>query len=303
MTSLFLTRFGSGKASFARPFHETLRFLCSSNVTTSSVNTNTTTSPETTSEDPSSSSSSSSSKITKEQKLAMKREFSAMPPMNIFDALPKLREAMWAKFDETIEMAVVTSLDPRKPNQSVKGIAQLPHGNGKSVRVAVFAEGNDAKDAEDAGADLVGSDDLIKKIQAGEIDFQRCIATPDMMGSVSRIGKLLGPKGLMPNPKLGTVTKDVVRAIKEAKAGSVQFKVERKGIIMAGIGKASFSDEMILENIKSFMVALSDYKPEGFKGKYFKRVHVTSSMGPGLELDVSSVDPSNSRFMVDPKKL
>ena len=210
---------------------------------------------------------------------------------------------MWAKFDETIEVAVNTSLDPRKPNQSVKGIAPLPHGNGKSIRIAVFAEGPEAQEAVDAGADIVGSDDLIKHIQAGNIDFQRCIATPDLMAGVSRIGKILGPKGLMPNPKLGTVTKDVASAIREAKAGSVQFKVEKKGIIMAGIGKASFTDEMILENLKSFMVAITDSKPEGFKGKYLKRVHISTTMGPSLEIDLNSVDPSNSRFMIDPAKL
>ena len=306
MGSRFLIRLGQCRPSYSvvvRPLRQSFRFLCSSNVATANVNKSPV--PEVPSSSSSSSPSSSSkqtSRKTKEERLAIKREYSALPPINVHHVMPKIREAMWAKFDETIEVVAITSLDPRKPNQSVKGIAQLPHGTGKAVRVAVFAEGPDAQAAVDAGADIVGSDDLIRLIQGGKIDFQRCIATPDLMSSVSKIGKILGPRGLMPNPKLGTVTREVAKAIKEAKAGSVQFKVERKGIIMAGIGKASFTDEMILENLKSFMVAITDSKPEGFKGKYLKRVHMSSTMGPGLEIDLSSVDPSNSKFMIDPSK-
>jgi len=209
----------------------------------------------------------------------------------------------WAKFDETVEISVNLGLDPRKPNQSIKGTAKLPHGAGKKVRVGVFATGNDAQQASDAGADVVGAEDLVKRLQDGDIPFDTLIATPEMMPIVSRVGRILGPRGLMPNPKMGTVTKDVAKAVKTAKAGAVQFRVEKKGIVQAGIGKVSFSEQQLLDNVRAFMVAVSDCKPEGLKGKYVLGVHLASTMGPGIKIDVASVDPTSPRFMIDPKIL
>ena len=208
-----------------------------------------------------------------------------------------------ARFDETVDMAINLGVDPRKPNQSVKGMARLPHGTGKKVRIAVFASGADAEAALAAGADVVGSTDLISRIQGGEMGFDRLIATPDMMAMVAKIGKILGPRGLMPNPKMGTVTKDVTRAVKAAKEGAVQFRVDKKGTIHAGIGRVSFSKEMLLENIRAFMVAVSDVKPEGIKGKYLTSAHISSTMGPGMHIDLPTVDPSSPKFMLDNSKL
>ena len=219
---------------------------------------------------------------------------------NIYEAIDLIKELSWAKFDETIEMAVNLGVDPRKPNQSVKGVASLPSGTGKTVRIAVFATGQDAQIALEAGASVVGAEDLVTRIQGGDIPFDRVIATPEMMPLVSKIGKILGPRGMMPNPKLGTVTKDVAKAIKKEKAGSVQFRVEKKGIIQAGIGKISFTKEALLENIRYFMVAISDVKPEGYKGKYLVSASLSSSMGPGIGLDLPNVDPSNPKFMLHP---
>jgi len=204
------------------------------------------------------------------------------------EAIATLREHK-AKFDETVEVAMNLGVDPRHADQMVRGTVSLPHGTGKSVRVAVFAKDDKAKEAEAAGADLVGAEDLAEKIQAGEIDFERCIATPDMMAVVGRLGKVLGPKGLMPNPKLGTVTPDVAGAVKAAKAGQIEFRVEKQGIVHAGVGKASFSEEALSENITAFVSAIAKAKPSGAKGTYMKKVSVSSTMGPGLKLDVAAL--------------
>jgi len=223
-------------------------------------------------------------------------------PININKAVDIVKENSWVKFDETVEISVNLGLDPRKPNQSVKGVAQLPHGSGKKVRVCVFATGKEAQDAIEAGADVVGSDDLVTKIQAGEINFDTIIATPTMMSMVGKVGRIIGPRGLMPSPKMGTVTNNVGQAVKAAKAGAVRFKVERKGIVQAGIGKVSFSREALLDNIRAFMVAVFDVKPEGMKAKYLTAAHICSSMGPSVALEVPSVDPSSARFMLDLSK-
>ncbi len=194
-----------------------------------------------------------------------------------------------AKFDETIEVAVNLGVDPKHADQMVRGIVALPNGTGKTVRVAVFAKGDKADEAKAAGADLVGAEDLAEQIQKGEMNFDRCIATPDMMMVVGRLGKVLGPRGLMPNPKLGTVTADVAQAVKDAKGGQIEFRVEKMGIIHAGVGKASFDEKAIGENIKALLDALNRAKPSGSKGTYWKRVTVSSTMGPGIKLDVADV--------------
>jgi len=194
-----------------------------------------------------------------------------------------------AKFDETIEIAMNLGIDPRHADQQVRGVVQLPAGTGKTVRVAVFAKAGKADEALAAGADIVGAEDLAEKIQAGEINFDRCIATPDMMGVVGRLGKILGPRGLMPNPKLGTVTPNVTEAVKSAKGGAVEFRAEKTGIIHAGVGKASFTEEALLENVKAFVSAISRAKPAGAKGTYIEKISLTSTMGPGLKLDVADV--------------
>ena len=203
------------------------------------------------------------------------------------DAVKIIKDtAAKTKFDETVEVAINLGVDPRHADQMVRGTVSLPHGTGKSVRVVVFAKDDKAKEAEEAGADLVGAEELAQKIQGGEIDFERCIATPDMMAVVGRLGKVLGPKGLMPNPKLGTVTPDVAGAVKAAKAGQIEFWVEKQGIIHAGVGKASFSEEALAENISTFVSAIAKAKPSGAKGTYMKKVSLSSTMGPGLKLDV-----------------
>jgi large subunit ribosomal protein L1 len=194
-----------------------------------------------------------------------------------------------AKFDETIEIAMNLGIDPRHSDQNVRGVVLLPHGTGKSLKVAVFAKGAKAEAAKAAGADIVGAEDLAEKVQAGQIEFDRCIATPDMMGVVGKLGKVLGPRGLMPNPKLGTVTNDVAEAIKASKGGQVEFRAEKAGLIHAGIGKASFSKEAIIGNVKAFVGAVSKAKPSGSKGTYIKKVSLSSTMGAGVKLDVSSV--------------
>ena len=194
-----------------------------------------------------------------------------------------------AKFDETIEIAINLGVDPRHADQMVRGVVALPHGTGKALRVAVFAKGDKAKEAAAAGADLVGAEDLAERITKGEIPFDRCIATPDMMAVVGRLGKILGPRGLMPNPKLGTVTPDVTAAVKAAKAGQIEFRVEKAGIVHAGIGKASFTAEALSENIRAFVDAINKAKPSGAKGTYLKRVSLSSTMGPGLKLNVASL--------------
>jgi large subunit ribosomal protein L1 len=194
-----------------------------------------------------------------------------------------------AKFDETIEISMNLGIDPRHADQMVRGVVGLPHGTGKTVRVGVFARGAKAEEAKAAGADVVGADDLAEKVQAGEIEFDRCIATPDMMALVGRLGKVLGPRGLMPNPKLGTVTMDVKGAVTAAKAGQVEFRAEKAGIVHAGIGKASFGEDQLLANARAFVEAIQRAKPTGAKGTYVKKVAVSSTMGPGVKVDVASL--------------
>jgi len=194
-----------------------------------------------------------------------------------------------AKFDETIEVAMNLGVDPRHSDQMVRGVVSLPKGTGKTVRVAVFAKGAKADEAKAAGADVVGAEDLMETVQGGQIDFDRVIATPDMMGVVGRLGKVLGPKGLMPNPKLGTVTMDVTKAVTDAKGGQVEFRVEKAGIIHVGIGKASFSEADLQENFRAFMDAIHKAKPSGAKGKFVNKVSISSTMGPGLKIDLAEV--------------
>jgi large subunit ribosomal protein L1 len=205
----------------------------------------------------------------------------------VADAVTLVKGGAKAKFDETVEMALNLGVDPKHADQMVRGVVALPHGSGKSMRVAVFAKGDKAKEAQDAGADLVGAEDLAEKITGGEMGFDRVIATPDMMGVVGRLGKVLGPRGLMPNPKLGTVTADVKTAVKNAKAGEVQFRVEKAGIVQAGIGKASFSAEQLADNVKAFVDAIVKAKPTGAKGTYIKKISISSTMGPGVKIDLS----------------
>ena len=207
----------------------------------------------------------------------------------IEDAVKILKDNAKTKFDETIEVAMNLGVDPRHADQMVRGTVSLPHGTGKSLKVAVFAKDAKADEAREAGAEFVGAEDLMEQIQGGMMDFDRCIATPDMMGIVGRLGKVLGPKGLMPNPKLGTVTPDVAGAVKAAKAGQIEFRVEKMGIIHAGVGKASFSAEQLQENIAAFVGAIQQAKPSGAKGTYVKKVSVTSTMGPGIKLDLSAL--------------
>ena len=208
---------------------------------------------------------------------------------DISDAVKLIKECASAKFDETIELSMNLGIDPRHADQMVRGMVSLPKGTGKSVRVAVFAKGDKAEAAKIAGADLVGDDDLAEQVQKGEIDFERCIATPDMMPVVGKLGKILGPRGLMPNPKLGTVTQDVGEAVQAAKGGQVEFRVEKAGIVHTGVGKASFTDGDLIENIRALVDAVAKAKPSGAKGTYIKKVSVCSTMGPGLKLDVASV--------------
>jgi large subunit ribosomal protein L1 len=205
---------------------------------------------------------------------------------SVEDAVKFIKENAKVKFDETIEIAMNLGIDPRHSDQQVRGVVQLPHGTGKSMRVAVFAKDAKAEDAKNAGADIVGAEDLAEKIQAGEIEFDRCIATPDMMAVVGRLGKVLGPKGLMPNPKLGTVTQDVATAVQAAKGGEVQFRCEKAGIVHAGVGKASFEEQALAENVRAFVDAISKAKPSGVKGTYITRASISSTMGPGIKLDV-----------------
>jgi large subunit ribosomal protein L1 len=205
------------------------------------------------------------------------------------EAVKLVKERATAKFDETIEIAMNLGVDPRHADQMVRGVCALPNGSGRSVRVGVFAKGAKAEEAKKAGADVVGAEELFEIVNKGTIDFDRCIATPDMMGLVGRLGKVLGPRGMMPNPKVGTVTMDVAGAVKAAKGGAVEFRVEKTGIVQAGIGKASFSAEQIVGNVKAFIDAVNKAKPQGAKGTYVKKVSISSTMGPGLKLDPGSV--------------
>ncbi|HEY4995445.1 MAG TPA: 50S ribosomal protein L1 [Aestuariivirga sp.] len=197
-----------------------------------------------------------------------------------------------AKFDETIEVAMNLGVDPRHADQMVRGVCNLPNGSGRKVRVAVFAKGPKAEEAKKAGADIVGAEDLFEIVNKGTIDFDRCIATPDMMGLVGRLGKVLGPRNMMPNPKVGTVTMDVTAAVKAAKGGAVEFRVEKAGIIQAGVGKASFSAEQIVGNVRAFVDAVNKAKPAGAKGTYVKKISLSSSMGPGLKIDLAALNPA-----------
>ncbi len=205
---------------------------------------------------------------------------------DLADAVQLVKANATTKFDETVEIAMNLGVDPRHADQMVRGTVSLPHGTGKTLRVAVFAKDAKAAEAEAAGADIVGAEDLAEKVQKGEIDFDRCIATPDMMAVVGRLGKILGPKGMMPNPKLGTVTPDVAGAIKAAKAGQIEFRVEKQGIIHAGVGKASFSEDALRENIQAFIDAIQKAKPTGTKGTYMKRASISSTMGPGVKINL-----------------
>jgi len=205
------------------------------------------------------------------------------------EAIALLKGRANAKFDETVEVAMNLGVDPRHADQMVRGVCNLPNGSGRTVRVAVFARGAKADEAKAAGADVVGAEDLVERVQGGTIDFDRCIATPDMMPLVGRLGKVLGPRGLMPNPKVGTVTMDVRGAVDAAKGGAVEFRVEKAGIVHAGIGKASFDDQKLVENIRAFADAVAKAKPAGAKGTYIQRIAVTSTMGPGVKVDPSSV--------------
>lgn len=205
------------------------------------------------------------------------------------EAVKLVKERAKSKFDETIEVAMNLGVDPRHSDQMVRGVCNLPNGSGRSVRVAVFAKGAKADEAKAAGADVVGAEDLAEKVQAGQIDFDRCIATPDMMPLVGRLGKVLGPRGLMPNPKVGTVTNDLAAAIKAQKGGAVEFRTEKAGIVQAGVGKASFTPEQIAENIRAFADAVAKAKPQGVKGTYIKKISVSSTMGPGVRVDTNSV--------------
>lgn len=208
---------------------------------------------------------------------------------SLVDGIKEVKARSKAKFDETVEISMNLGVDPRHAEQMVRGMVSLPHGTGKSVRVAVFARGDKAEEAKKAGAELVGAEDLMEAIQKGEMNFDRCIATPDMMAVVGRLGKVLGPRGLMPNPKLGTVTQDVVAAIEAAKGGQVEYRVEKAGIIHAGIGKVSFDEKAIVENARALIDAVLKARPASTKGTYLKRISVSSTMGPGLQIATSSV--------------
>jgi large subunit ribosomal protein L1 len=215
---------------------------------------------------------------------------------DVAEAVKIIKEsAKQRKFDETIELALNLGIDPRYADQMVRGMISLPHGTGATIRVAVFAKDAKAKEALEAGADIVGAEDLAEKIKAGQMDFDRCIATPDMMVLVGQLGKVLGPKGLMPNPKLGTVTPNVGEAVKSAKGGSIEFRAEKAGIVHAGVGKASFEHDKLVDNIRAFYDAILRAKPTGAKGNYMKKVSLTSTMGPGLKLDIATLAADKSK--------
>ncbi|MDQ2091235.1 50S ribosomal protein L1 [Marimonas arenosa] len=208
--------------------------------------------------------------------------------ISVEEAVSLVKANANAKFDETVEIAVCLGVDPRHADQMVRGVVGLPNGTGKDVRVAVFARGPKADEAKEAGADIVGAEDLMETIQGGKIEFDRCIATPDMMPVVGRLGKVLGPRNLMPNPKVGTVTMDVAEAVKAAKGGEVQFKVEKAGVVHAGVGKASFDEAKLVENVRAFVDAVARAKPAGAKGAYMKKIALSSTMGPGVTIDVDN---------------
>jgi large subunit ribosomal protein L1 len=210
------------------------------------------------------------------------------PPLRIDEAVKEIKSRALAKFDETVEISMNLNVDPRKPDQNLRGTVMLPHGTGKPVRVAVFARGDRAREAEAAGADIVGAEDLVEQVQAGNINFDRAVATPDMMALVGRLGKILGPRGLMPNPRLGTVTQNVTEAVQAVKGGQVEFRAEKAGIVHAGVGKASFSEAALIDNVKAFVGAINRAKPSGAKGTYMRTLTVAPTMGPGLRIDIPS---------------
>ncbi|MEM1362197.1 MAG: 50S ribosomal protein L1 [Pseudomonadota bacterium] len=219
---------------------------------------------------------------------AARTAFEGKDDVSVEEAVSLVKGAATAKFDETVEIAMNLGVDPRHADQMVRGVVSLPNGTGKSVRVAVFARGPKADEAKEAGADIVGAEDLMETIQGGTIAFDRCIATPDMMPIVGRLGKILGPRNLMPNPKVGTVTMDVADAVKNAKGGEVQFKVEKAGVVHAGIGKASFDEAKLAENVRAFVEAVAKAKPAGAKGAYMKKIALSSTMGTGFSINVDS---------------
>jgi large subunit ribosomal protein L1 len=210
-------------------------------------------------------------------------------PYPLPDAVKLVKTRATAKFDETVDIAMSLGVDPKHADQMVRGVCALPNGSGRAVRVAVFAKGAKAEEAKAAGADVVGAEDLMEQVSKGVINFDRCIATPDMMGLVGRLGKVLGPRGLMPNPRVGTVTMDVAGAVKAAKGGAVEFRVEKAGIVHAGVGKASFTERQLIENIRAFVDAVNKAKPAGAKGTYIKKVSISSTMGPGVKVDQASI--------------
>ncbi|WP_224823964.1 50S ribosomal protein L1 [Cognatishimia sp. MH4019] len=219
---------------------------------------------------------------------AAREAFAGKQDVTVEEAVALVKGNANAKFDETVEIAMNLGVDPRHADQMVRGVVSLPNGTGKDVRVAVFARGPKAEEAEKAGADIVGAEDLMEIVQGGKIDFDRCIATPDMMPIVGRLGKVLGPRNLMPNPKVGTVTMDVEAAVKAAKGGEVQFKAEKAGVVHAGVGKASFDEAKLVENIRAFVDAVAKAKPAGAKGSYMKKIAVSSTMGPGVSISVDN---------------
>ncbi len=219
---------------------------------------------------------------------AAREAFAGKENLSVEEAVSLVKSNASAKFDETVEIAVQLGVDPRHADQMVRGVVGLPNGTGKTVRVAVFARGPKADEAKEAGADIVGAEDLMETVQGGTIEFDRCIATPDMMPIVGRLGKVLGPRNLMPNPKVGTVTMDVADAVKNAKGGEVQFKVEKAGVVHAGVGKASFDEAKLVENVRAFMGAVAKAKPAGAKGAYMKKASISSTMGPGVTLDIDN---------------
>jgi len=219
---------------------------------------------------------------------AAREAFAGKANLTVADAVSLVKANAKAKFDETVEIAVCLGVDPRHADQMVRGVVSLPNGTGKTVRVAVFARGPKAEEAQAAGADIVGAEDLMESIQGGKIDFDRCIATPDMMPVVGRLGNILGPRNLMPNPRVGTVTMDVKSAVEAAKGGEVQFKVEKAGVIHAGIGKASFGEAQLVENVEAFVAALQKARPSGAKGSYLQKIALSSTMGPGVTIDIAS---------------
>ncbi len=219
---------------------------------------------------------------------AAREAFAGKENISVEDAVALVKANASAKFDETVEIAMQLGIDPRHADQMVRGVVGLPNGTGKSVRVAVFARGPKAEEAQAAGADIVGAEDLMETIQGGTIDFDRCIATPDMMPIVGRLGKVLGPRNLMPNPKVGTVTMDVKQAVEDAKGGQVQFKAEKAGVVHAGVGKASFDEGKLVENVRAFVNAVAKAKPSGAKGTYMKKIALSSTMGPGVTIAVDN---------------